>query len=106
MTKPVSLLEVGDTYVQATWTHPDSSTEIIGIYRFNSDTESWSMDQPLRGPWSVVRGGEVVDDPNLAVEAFRDTSYHAMGLFRRLQMDGVMGAKASWAEAGGTVYDL
>ena len=96
-------MEVGDNYVQATWSHPDSSTEIIGIYRF--DTE-WKMDQPLRGPWSVVQGGEVVDDPTIAVEAFRDTSYHAMGLFRRLQTDGVSGAKAAWAAEGGTVYDL
>lgn len=105
-TQPVSLLEVGDEYVQATWRHPDSSTEIIGIYRFNPATEAWQMDQPLRGPWSVVQGGEVVDNPNIAVEAFRDTSYHAMGLFRRLQTDGVSGAKAAWSAEGGNVYDL
>lgn len=102
-TKPVSLLEVGDNYVQASWSHPESSTEIIGIYKFNG---TWQMDQPLRGPWSVVKGGEVVDDPTIAVEAFRDTSYHAMGLFRRLQADGVSGAKAAWSAEGGNVYDL
>lgn len=105
-TKPVSLLEVGDNYVQASWSHPDSNTEIIGIYRFDTDTESWVMDQPLRGPWSVIKGGVVVNDSSIAATAFMDASGHAMALFTLLRTDGVKIAKELWQKAGGTVYDL
>ena len=77
-TTPKSLLEIGDDYVQATWQHPDSNTEIIGIYRYKEEGQ-WVMDQPLRGPWTVSKDGEVYNDYKLSKEAFRDVSVHAMG---------------------------
>ena len=104
-TTPKSLLEIGDQYVQATWHHPEANTEIIAIYR-DKDDGQWIMDQPLRGPWTVAKDGEVFNDYNLSKGAFRDVSIHAMGLFSRLQEEGVSGAKNAWSEAGGTVYDL
>jgi hypothetical protein len=104
-TTPKSLLEIGDQYVQATWAHPEANTEIIAIYRDKGDGQ-WLMDQPLRGPWTVSKEGEVYNDYRIAKDAFRDVSVHAMGLFAKLQEDGVQGAKDAWAEAGGTVYDL
>ena len=104
-TTPKSLLEIGDAYVQATWHHPDANTEIIAIYRYKGDGQ-WVMDQPLRGPWTVYKDGEVYNDYNLSKEAFNDVSVHAMGLFSKLQEDGVQGAKSTWTNRGGTVYDL
>lgn len=109
-TKPTSLLEVGDTYIQASWSHPESSTEIIGIYRFQEDelnsSSHWVMDQPLRGPWSIVKEGKVTQDPSIAVQAFQDTAYHAMALLLCLSSDGIRKTKEAWAKRGGIVYDL
>jgi hypothetical protein len=104
-TTPKSLLEIGDEYVQATWHHPEANTEIIAIYRYKGDG-LWIMDQPLRGPWTVYKEGEVYNDYSIAKDAFKSVSVHAMGLFARLQEDGVQGAKDSWYDRGGTVYDL
>jgi len=104
-TSPKSLLEIGDEYVQATWHHPEANTEIIAIYRYKGDG-LWIMDQPLRGPWTVYKEGEVYNDYSIAKDAFKSVSVHAMGLFARLQADGVQGAKDSWYDRGGTVYDL
>ena len=64
------------------------------------------MDQPLRGPWTVSKDGEVYNDYRIAQDAFNSVSVHAMTLFAKLQEDGVQGAKDSWLEVGGTVYDL
>jgi hypothetical protein len=104
-TTPKSLLEIGDAYVQATWHHPEANTEIIAIYRDKGDGQ-WVMDQPLRGPWTVSKDGEVYNDYRIAQDAFKSVSVHAMALFARLQEDGVQGAKNAWSEEGGTVYDL
>jgi hypothetical protein len=104
-TTPKSLLEVGDEYVQATWHHPEANTEIIAIYRHKGEGQ-WIMDQPLRGPWTVAKDGEVYNDYSIAKDAFSSVSVHAMALFARLQEDGVMGAKNAWSEEGGIVYDL
>jgi len=104
-TTPKSLLEIGDQYVQATWHHPEANTEIIAIYRDKGDGQ-WVMDQPLRGPWTVSKEGEVYNDYRIAKDAFRSVSVHAMALFAKLQEDGAIGAKDAWTETGGTVYDL
>jgi hypothetical protein len=104
-TTPKSLLEIGDTYVQATWHHPDANTEIIAVYRYKGDGQ-WVMDQPLRGPWTVSKDGEVFNDYSIAKEAFKSVSVHAMSLFARLQEEGVQVAKNAWSAEGGTVYDL
>ena len=104
-TTPKSLLEIGDQYVQATWHHPEANTEIIAIFRDKGDGQ-WLMDQPLRGPWTVSKEGEVYNDYRIAKDAFRSVSVHAMALFAKLQEDGAQGAKDAWTETGGTVYDL
>ena len=104
-TTPKSLLEIGDTYVQATWHHPEANTEIIAIYRYKGDGQ-WVMDQPLRGPWTVSNDEEVYNDYRIAKDAFNSVSVHAMTLFAKLQEDGVQGVKDSWRMEGGTVYDL
>lgn len=57
-------------------------------------------------PVDGLKEGEVYNDYRIAKDAFRDVSVHAMGLFAKLQEDGVQGAKDAWTEAGGTVYDL
>ena len=107
-TTPTSLLEVGDTHIQAAWSHPDSNTEIIGIYRFMEDDYSphWVMDQPLRGPWSVVKDGKVTQDTSIAKQAFKDTAYHAMALLLCLSTEGTCQTKQAWAKEGGIVYDM
>lgn len=107
-TTPTSLLEVGDTYIQASWSHPDSSTEIIGIYQFLVEDGSphWVMDQPLRGPWSIVKDGKVTQDTSIAKQAFQDTAYHAMALLLCLSAEGVKATKQAWAKEGGIVYDM
>lgn len=107
-TQPTSLLEVGDTYIQASWSHPESNTEIIGIYRFQEDEGSphWVMDQPLRGPWSIVKDGKVIQDPSIAAQAFQDTAYHAMALLLCLSSEGIRKTKEAWAKRGGIVYDM
>jgi hypothetical protein len=104
-TKPASLLEIGDQYVQATWNHPQSPTEIIGIFRLNSRGQYWSMSQPLRGPWSVVVNGKVTNDHSAFQKAYRDTSVHAMALFEVLATQGPDAAKQRWEAEGGTIYD-
>lgn len=104
-TTPKSLLEIGDQYVQATWHHPEANTEIIAIFRYKGDGQ-WVMDQPLRGPWTVSKDGEVFNDYRIAQTAFKSVSVHAMALFAQLQEDGVQGAKDAWLTEGGTVYDL
>ena len=104
-TTPKSLLEIGDEYVQATWHHPEANTEIIAIYRHKGEGQ-WVMDQPLRGPWTVYKEGEVYNDYSIAKDAFSSVSVHAMSLFARLQEDGVQAVKNAWSEEGGIVYDL
>jgi len=104
--KPASLLEIDDSYVQATWRHPQASTEIIGIYRLNPDEVSWSLSQPIRGPWSVIRDGKVVNDHTNYTEAYNAASVHAMALFELLNNQGPSAVKQAWAVDGGTVYDL
>ena len=104
-TTPKSLLEIGDAYVQATWHHPEANTEIIAIYRDKGDGQ-WVMDQPLRGPWTVSKDGEVFNDYRIAQDALKSVSGHAMVLFSRLQEDGVQAGKDAWLKEGGTVYDL
>ena len=102
---PKSLLEIGDTYVQATWHHPAANTEIIAIYHHNRAGQ-WVIEQPLRGPWTVSKNGEVYNDYRIAQDAFNSVAVHAMTLFARLQEEGSQGVKDSWLEEGGTVYDL
>jgi hypothetical protein len=104
-TTPKSLLEIGGEYVQATWHHPEANTEIIAIYRHKGDGQ-WVMDQPLRGPWTVSKDGDVYNDYRIAKDAFNSVSVHAMSLFARLQEEGGQGVKNAWWDAGGTVYDL
>ena len=104
-TTPTSLLEVGDTYIQASWSHPEANTEIIAIFRYKGGGQ-WVMGQPLRGPWPVCKDGLVFNDYNLSKEAFCDVSAHAMELFAKLQENGVHSTKQAWAKEGGIVYDM
>ena len=111
MAKRKTLLEIGDAYIQASWYHPQSNTDIIAIYRDvtpdNGKTD-FVMYQPLRGPWSIHdhATNQTITDKSIAPDAYKDCSALAMELFQDLNQLNLSQVKADWEKGLGTVYDL
>ena len=109
--KPEFLLEIGDHYIQANWSHPQSNTTVIAIFRdttLDNDQEDFMMTQPLRGPWSLHDpiNNRTVTDISKAPQAYKDCSEAAMRLFQELNEEGVEQVKAAWEEKSGKVIDI
>ena len=111
LAEPKSLLEVGDAYIQATWAHPQSNTDIIAIYidvTPDNNKTDFVMDQPIRGPWSVhdPATNSTLTDMAIAPVAYQACASAAMKLFQDLNQLGLPTVKQEWADSGGIVYDL
>jgi hypothetical protein len=111
MAKRKTLLEIGDAYIQASWSHPQSNTDIIAIYRDvtpDNGKVDFVMDQPLRGPWSIHDpiANQTITDKSIAPDAYKECSALAMELFQDLNQLNLNQVKADWAKDLGTVYDL
>jgi hypothetical protein len=111
MAKRKTLLEIGDAYVQASWSHPQCNTEIIAIFRDltpDNNKTDFVMDQPLRGPWSIHDpiANQTITDKSIAPDAYKECSALAMELFQDLNQLNLSQVKANWQKGLGTVYDL
>jgi len=108
----VSLLEIGDHYIQASWSHPESSTEIIAIYRDvtkDNGREDFVLAQPIRGPWSTwdAKTDSIVRDYEIAQNARAEASDQALRILDLLNQreGGILAAKKYWDSNRGIVYD-
>lgn len=101
--KEQSLLEIGDQYVFASWTHPSTDTMLIAIYRDNEGEGRWQLEQ-LRGPFSKLIDGVVTTEigPE-SYASFKVASLASSDLFVRLNGDGIDKVKEDWS---GTLHDL
>lgn len=100
--KEQNLLEIGDQYVFASWSHPSTDMMLIAIYRDYEGEGRWQLEQ-LRGPFSKFRDGVVLTEigPE-SYASFKAASLASSDLFIRLNGDGIDKVKADWS---GTLYD-
>lgn len=101
-----TLLEVGDSYVQANWNHPQAPSGIFAIYRLNKRGNNWEMHQPARGPWSRMVNGKVVNEREKFSEAYKESAIAATAIFEDLRRIGIAAVKDEWDKAGGVVLDM
>jgi len=101
---PISLLEINDEYLQASWSIPSSEMQAIAIYRTNE--AGWFALEQVRGPWSIYDPvlEEVIDETE--GDEYKEAALVAVALLNDVNIRGVEFVKASFAESGGTVYDL
>jgi hypothetical protein len=59
--KEQNLLEIGDQYVFASWSHPSTDMMLIAIYRDYEGEGRWQLEQ-FRGPFSKFRDGVVLTE--------------------------------------------
>ena len=102
------LLEVGDKYVNACFTHHSANTQIICLFRDVSRTEGnphWVKDQPVRGPWTKSHANVTYTDAKELVDVRTEAVKAAEEMHCILKEKGVAALKENWASQGGTVYD-
>ena len=102
------LLEVGDKYVNACFTHHSANTQIICLFRDVSRTEGnphWVKDQPVRGPWTKSHANVTYTDAKELVDVRTEAVRAAEEMHCILKEKGVDALKENWASQGGTVYD-
>jgi len=94
---PDTLLEVGDSYVYASWLPEGSNEQVLAILR-SSRNGSWSLEQ-FRGPFSKVIKGRVINDTEHAL--FQPAALLAVGMHSQLNAS-LSDTKKNWA---GKLYD-
>lgn len=102
------LLEVGDKYVNACFTHHSANTQIICLFRDVSRNENnphWVKDQPVRGPWTKSHSGVTYTDGKELADVRTEAIKAAEEMHCILKEKGVDALKENWAAQGGTVYD-
>ncbi|NDB65347.1 MAG: hypothetical protein EB165_05390 [Euryarchaeota archaeon] len=102
------LLEVGDKYVNACFTHHSANTQIICLFRDVSRNENnphWVKDQPVRGPWTKNMGNVTYTDGKELSDVRAEAIRAAEDMHCILKEKGVAALKEEWAAQGGTVYD-
>ncbi len=96
---PNTLLEVGESYVYASWTPEGSDEQVLAILRNSHDRNgSWSLEQ-FRGPFSKVAEGRVVNDTEH--ELFQPAALLAVGMHSQLNAS-LSKTKQDWT---GKLYD-
>ena len=94
---PDTLLEIGDSYVYASWLPEGNDEQVLAILR-NSHNGNWSLEQ-FRGPFSKVVEGRVVNDTEHAL--FEPAALLAVGMHSQLNAS-LSDTKKNWA---GKLYD-
>ena len=95
---PNTLLEVGDSYVYASWLPTGSSEMLLAIYRDSDRNGSWSLEQ-FRGPFSKVVKGRVINDTKHPL--FEPSALLAVDMHSQLNAS-LSKTKKNWA---GKLYD-
>lgn len=95
---PNTLLEVGDSYVYASWTPEGSDEQVLAILRDSDQNGSWSLEQ-FRGPFSKVIKGRVVNDTEHPL--FQPSAVLAVDMHSQLNAS-LSKTKQDWA---GKLYD-
>ena len=95
---PNTLLEVGDSYVYASWMPEGSNDQLLAIYRDSDRNGSWSLEQ-FRGPFSKVIKGRVVNDTEHAL--FESAALLAVDMHSQLNAS-LTQTKKNWS---GKLYD-
>ncbi len=95
---PNTLLEVGDSYVYASWVPEGSDEQVLAILRDSDQNGSWSLEQ-FRGPFSKVIKGRVVNDTEH--ELFESAALLAVDMHSQLNAS-LSKTKQDWA---GKLYD-
>ena len=95
---PNTLLEVGDSYVYASWVPEGSDEQVLAILRDSDRNGSWALEQ-FRGPFSKVIKGRVFNDTEHAL--FEPAALLAVDMHSQLNAS-LTQTKKNWA---GKLYD-